>query len=466
MTQPSSYTSPLTTAILTNSVPTDYKALIGVFLYGATDSHNMLVPYGSNPNVAVYNSVRTSSVRMEQAEVANSILAGTNPQWALHPSLTHLRSRWSSGRLAILRDVGTLNEPTTRAQYLADKARYSPSGLFSHNTQQSVWQAALPFKQLRSTGWFGRVANLIDAIYNSNLVLGSSAVSLSGLNLQSTPYSPIPYIGLSPVLITALSTYVAEPTPTNLANLFSHISDTSLSPFNSPPFRKNNVMDAFRDIFVNGVSQQITVADNFVDLPVELASIFTAATSAASGLPDQYFLSQARNAVRTVISRGVGPGFGVSRQTIFMSSGGWDLHNNSKTTHGNKLRMLDIALKAMADCFEILGLDSSVTTFTQTDFGRTLRSNGTDGTDHAWAGHYFVTGGAVAGGMYGPEPDYTIGGPRSDDSSLGRFIPSISTEQYYATLLEWFGIPSDLIPLILPSASLFSPITLGFMANS
>jgi uncharacterized protein (DUF1501 family) len=104
-----------------------------------------------------------------------------------------------------------------------------------------------------------------------------------------------------------------------------------------------------------------------------------------------------------------------------------------------------------------------VVIFTESDFGRTLRSNSNAGTDHAWAGHSFVVGGPVVGGLYGPEPDYTIGGGVSDASPLGRFIPRISTEQYYATLLRWFDVPDAQIPLILPALPLYSPATLGFL---
>ena len=156
------------------------------------DSHNMVVPYGSsNPNTSLYETARPIGVRIGQSELSSTTLSGTTPQWALHPQLPSFLSEWNDGNLAVVRNVGVLNKPTTKAQYLnTNDKSFVPDQLFAHNIQQLTWQAALPFGQFRTTGWFGRTSNLIDDVFNPYSVIGSSTGSVSGATLQTFPYSP------------------------------------------------------------------------------------------------------------------------------------------------------------------------------------------------------------------------------------------------------------------------------------
>jgi len=468
MTIPGSYISPETRGALQAVAPNDYKALVCLFMVGATDSHQMVVPYGTNPNRIHYENARPIGVRIEQSEIENalpagSVLSGTNNQWALHPNLPHFLARWNADDLAIIRNVGTLNEPTTKSDYLADLAtnngrRYQPEGLFAHNTQQDIWRAALGGRGPRTTGWFGRTSDLIDSIFNPNLRVQSSAAAMGGVELQCVTYSPEGYVLVPPVVRDAMDA-LASPNaavPGALRNALSYETQTSLSPFSNPAAKRNAIKDALRSLYIQGVNQQATVNTNLLPLTAPVAAIFTAARTAATdaGVLDERLVTQAENIIRSIVSRVPGPpGFNANRQLLFMSRSGFDNHNNLRENHDILLTEVDIALKALHDALAHpdVNLVNNVTVFTESDFGRTLKSNGTLGTDHAWAGHSFVIGGAVNGGLYGAEPNYQIGGPESDDSPTGRFIPSISIEQYYSALLEWFGIPISLIPLILPA---------------
>ena len=102
----------------------------------------------------------------------------------------------------------------------------------------------------------------------------------------------------------------------------------------------------------------------------------------------------------------------------------------------------------------------SVTTFTQSDFGRTLTSNG-DGSDHAWGGVQLVVGDSVLGDMYGSYPLLEIGG--ADDVGGGRMIPTTSADQYAATLAKWFGIDDLDLGIVAPNLDNFVERDLGFM---
>lgn len=122
---------------------------------------------------------------------------------------------------------------------------------------------------------------------------------------------------------------------------------------------------------------------------------------------------------------------------------------------------LDAALKAFYDTTIELGISDRVTTFTASDFGRTLTSNG-DGTDHAWGNHQIIMGGAVKGGhIYGTMPNLAINS--NDDIGEGRIIPTLSMDQYGATLANWFGLPRSNFSEVFPNLENFSTQDLGFM---
>ena len=109
-----------------------------------------------------------------------------------------------------------------------------------------------------------------------------------------------------------------------------------------------------------------------------------------------------------------------------------------------------------------IGLAQSVTTFTLSDFGRTLQPSGA-GTDHGWGSHHLILGGAVQGGrIHGTFPSLALGGD-NDSGTRGALIPTTSVEQYAATLATWFGVsPGDLYT-IFPKLSRFATPNLGFM---
>jgi uncharacterized protein (DUF1501 family) len=163
----------------------------------------------------------------------------------------------------------------------------------------------------------------------------------------------------------------------------------------------------------------------------------------------------------------------MSRQIFFVQLGGFDTHFNQTNSHINLLTQLNNALKAFYDETVAQGIASQVTTFTMSDFNRTLNPAGSGsgvGSDHAWGGHHFIMGGAVNGGnFYGrPTSNGTLfptlvnSGP-DDADTRGRFIPSTSVEQYAATLSRWFGLAESDIPLAFPNANNFPTMDLGFM---
>jgi len=159
----------------------------------------------------------------------------------------------------------------------------------------------------------------------------------------------------------------------------------------------------------------------------------------------------------------VAPALGMKRQVFFVSLGGFDNHDGLTTTHPGLLTAVSQALAAFRAATRELGVPGAVTTFTASDFGRTLTGNN-DGSDHGWGSHHFVMGGAVAGRrFYGTPPALANDGP--DDVGQGRLLPTTSVDQLGATLGRWFGVSDADLLTVFPDLANFDPSArnLGFV---
>ena len=161
---------------------------------------------------------------------------------------------------------------------------------------------------------------------------------------------------------------------------------------------------------------------------------------------------------------------GQTRQIFLVERGGWDHHSNLKTNQRNMLPEISQALAAFYAATEELGVETDVTTFSISDFARTLSQNGSNGSDHAWGANHYVMGGAVKGGsVYGDYPQSLAAG-NPLDVGRGRLIPTTAVDQYAAELALWFGMQNNGdLETVLPNirnfyASGASASPLGFMA--
>lgn len=164
---------------------------------------------------------------------------------------------------------------------------------------------------------------------------------------------------------------------------------------------------------------------------------------------------------------------GMRRQIFFVQITGFDTHTAILTGQQSLWTQISQAIRAFYDETIAQGIGDDVTTFTMSDFNRTLNANGASsgtGTDHAWGGHHLVVGGGVLGGdFYGrPTSNGTIfptlinNGP-DDADTRGRFVPTVSVEQYAATLSRWYGLAQNDVPLVFPNINNFPTSNLGFM---
>ena len=417
----------------------DYKALVCVFLYGGNDYANTLPPYDS-ASYAQYAAARQNIALNRDALAATLLNPATalpgGRQYALAPNLAPLLPIFNAGKMAVVLNLGTLVQPTTKAQYQAQSVKLPPK-LFSHNDQQSYFQASNP--EGATSGWGGRLGDLYQS-GNGTATLtcvnaSGNAVYLTGQ--QALQYSigtggPISLLGNSSSVFgsattaSTLRTLMTAASPNLLANEHARVSKRALDTY-----------------------AQVTGA--LASAPAASFSLFPANNNLAD---------QLRMVARMIA---VSSELGAKRQVFFVSQGGYDLHDNLVAQHPGLMATLGNALKAFYDTTVQLGVSDKVTTFTGSDFGRTLQSND-DGSDHGWGSMHFVMGGAVKGQrFYGTAP--AIGNGTADDVGQGRLLPTTSVDQYAATLASWFGVSAGQMTTVLPNMGNYNPSSwnLGFV---
>jgi uncharacterized protein (DUF1501 family) len=432
---------------------TDYRALVCVFLYGGNDYANTVVTYDT-PSWQAYRTIRTAGpgpagLAIEQADLAATLLAPTTAlangrQYALHPAMPGVASLFNAGSAAVLLNVGPLIRPTTKTEFASsDRVRYPlPPQLLSHNDQQSVWQAQ--GAEGSTVGWGGNLGDLAMSSNTNSLFTCISAtgnaVFLSGdtasqyqVSTQGAVQVRAAREGLfglfSPASATAFTQLITEARTHVLENEYNRVTRRSIE-----------------------AEAQITQALSGINLTTVFPS--------GNPLADQLKIVARLLGARTTL--------GNKRQVFMVSLGGFDLHDNLVATQPVLLRRVSEAMSAFHAATVELGIASKVTTFTASDFGRTLTSNG-DGTDHGWGGHHLVVGGAVRGkAFYGVAPPVSVGNTASPEDQWhigqGRLIPSTSVDQYAATLARWFGVADGELAGILPNLRNFPGGDLGVLA--
>lgn len=436
---------------------TDYKALVCVYLQGGCDYANTLVTY-DQPSYDKYLAIRGAKLSLPRSALTNSVLnpvAGADlvggRQYALAPTMSDLvplfnnsNKKYINPPLACVLNIGTLVKPTSLAQYKA--GIQLPPKLMSHVDQQTYWQSSKP-AALAFTGWGGRlVDNYASSSFSCINVSGNyapiaagisanqytvNATGLVGINVFNSPYG----VGGSAACTAALKTLLTQ-----------------------APSRSHWLEAEYGRIANRTISSYSVLAGSLMS---------DAALNAVPGFPvfpaNNSLADQLKMVARIIASS---QSLGVKRQVFYVQLGGFDLHDGLMNhPHENHATLVGKVARAMASFYaatESLGVAKQVTTFTASEFGRSLRGN-TDGSDHGWGGHHFVMGGAVKGGkFYGDPPEVADGGP--DDIGQGRLLPKISVEQYAATMGRWFGADAATLNSILPKLVNFAPQTdLGFL---
>lgn len=416
----------------------DYKALVCLMLAGGNDSFNMLVPR----SLAEHNAYSVTRSNLALARDSLLSLNGTvhGKAYGLHPGMPELAQLYNDGDAAFIANVGTLVEPTSLSAFENGAVRL-PAGLFSHSDQIMHWQTSVPDSR-SANGWGGRVADILSASNSNQRV--SMNISLAGANVFQSGNRSVSYD------ITSSGNGSVQP-----SGIFP--DNETLAAIGRSSVR--SLLDAqYKNLFQQTYGSTAAAA---IDASKEFADAVGGQTvTTAFSLSE---LSQAFQMIaRTIAAR---EQLGMRRQTFFVLMGGYDHHDELLNSHAGMLPVVSKALSEFNAEMKALKVHHQVTTFTTSDFARTLTSNGR-GTDHAWGGNQIVMGGAVKGGtLYGQYPDLTLGNPL--DTGRGRLIPTLSTDEFFAELALWFGVaPSQLLD-VFPNLDRFYNIgavaPVGFM---
>jgi uncharacterized protein (DUF1501 family) len=479
----------------TQPLTSTYKALVCLFMFGGNDGNNTvlatdtdsfnryfaarnigadpiaLMPVGTAPQAigatSPFNGRTVTRTTPEfwggvlpiTPATAQTVPAGTNATsrtFALHPMLAPLVPLFSAGRLAIQANVGTLIQPTTKAQYNA-KSVPLPVSLYSHNDQQSEWQSGGPLGTLY--GYGGLMADLVLS-GNANSVF--TAISTSGNAVFMSGKSVVQYqvtTNAAPAVaitgaVSGSSLFGSTAASAQLASLIQDTSSTSYFGQDQAAVVKRSISAASQ---LNGA---------FTSSGVQaVPALPTYTNPATNAVQTNSLAAQLQTVARLIAANST---LGARRQVFFVSLGGFDTHQFENSTQPNLLAQVAQALSYFDTALSnINGVDmrGNVTTFTASDFNRTFTSNGS-GTDHAWGSHHFIAGGAVKKGtIYGQYPTLGVdqGSFTNPDMSGNAIIPTTSVDQYIATLGSWFGTSAGDLSTIFPNLANFTTKNIGFV---
>lgn len=496
----------LVQSAMAQSAPTDYKAIICLFLYGGNDSNNTLIPLDGVARTN-YDSARPAGHPVHiPVTGTNAALPLTAPsggfgqssasQFGVHYAMPHTQSLFNSGDLAFVANVGTLVQPVTRPQYIAvPRTVPLPPQLFSHSDQQLQWQSSLPDRPFQN-GWGGRAADMLNGLVNPGSSV-SMNISIAGQNSFQVGSSVIQY-GVSTSGVVGLSGY------NNASGVYGNAANYATQPpsyTNNDPGRTLKALDTvtklarmqlgeteshyqhhleegYNDIMKRARDNEAIVGTALTGSTAAIDTAFTNAFPGVTTLPD--VANQLKMVARLIQGR---TSLNNNRQIFFVSMNGFDTHQNQPTDHNNLMGNLDKTLKGFRDAINAVdpALWNDVLLFTNSDFARTLQPNGSEtgaGTDHGWGGHQIVMGGPVIGQrIYGAFPDLARAAGQDVDSNRGRWIPTLAVDQYASVAAKWFmsqgssyvsGLTSNDVSTIFPNLGRFQsvgtiPSNLGFV---
>jgi uncharacterized protein (DUF1501 family) len=416
----------------------DYKALVCIFMLGGNDGHNMVVPL-SGTQYGAYSAARAGlGLPLNQLLAVNDPALGP---FGLHYAMPELQSVYQQGRMAVVSNVGVLVKPTSYTDY--QTANQIPTNLRSHSDQVAQMQTGFP-SAMGSTGWGGRTVDLMQASnagtnFPVSISMNGTALFCVGNVAASAALQPGNYLDQNAMGVWPPA--AAQARATAQQQIVSQV----------------------------GGNQMIQAANKVMSDALQLNPILKSAANSpafTTVFPQTTIGNQLKEVARFISLRAQ---LGAGRQVFFCSLGGFDTHGGQSYQQWDLLQQVSKAAAAFYNATAEIGAANQVTTFTLSDFGRTLQPSGS-GSDHGWGNHHLVLGGAVNGGrIYGKFPlmtNYANFNSTNDDyaDNRGVMLPGTGLCQYGSTLAKWFGASNAQLDSLFPTISNFPVRDLGFLS--
>lgn len=434
----------------------DYRALVCIDLKGGNDGFNTVIPVeaGTGANsYADYKSARggvfntdsnAQGIALAETDILPLSTRVGQPQLGIHASMPEIQQLFNQGQASIVANVGTLVRPTDKMDYQT-ATHPLPAHLFSHSDQQVLWLAPNADSKQRQ-GWGGRLADKFSAS-NANAGLPMN-MSAGGENVFQVGQQSIPFFVQGQGAVSLR--FAPKPDGscardrgqcTGFQKMLAHNYQHPLRQANADILTRAIA----RNTLVDDALQHFTVTDTLFD-PFWVAFELDKTEENFRQLPkiaQQLFLIARLIRVQSLLN--------INRQTFYAKMGGYDTHDAIITKHADLLSDLSKSIGAFQQVLDSINMQDKVTTFTASEFGRTTSSNG-DGTDHGWGSHHFVIGGDVDGGqLFGQLPHLSPKEDNPDNAKWGQIIPTLSADQYAATLAGWFGLSDTDMLSVFPN---------------
>lgn len=403
----------------------DYRAVVGLFLFGGNDGFNTIIP--TDERHAAYTQLRGPTLALAKDELTP--MAGTN--FGMHPSFAPLAPLWEQGAMSWVMNVGTLVKPLTREEFWANPSA-RPSNLGSHSHEQDHWMSMRP-GSIHPDGVFGRMADRLESTATTSPLISTTGASLALMGKET-----------SPLILPLYTQFVRTGYDAGSTEPADQARNAALAAFANGPHESKITQSVASSLETSyaaaGKVNPILAGENF-----QVDAYFAG---------DTQMSRQLRLIARCIEARS---SLGHARQIFYAGQGDYDTHANQVAggrvlgAHADLLTDLAVNVKAFYDAMTHLGLADKVTMFSMSDFGRTFRGNASAGSDHGWGNAHFVIGGGLAPQkIHGLYPRLVLGAG-DDCEQEGTWIPTIANEEYVGAVAKWFGVADADMPYVFPN---------------
>ncbi|MCC6726628.1 MAG: DUF1501 domain-containing protein, partial [Saprospiraceae bacterium] len=367
------------------------KIMVFIELGGGNDGLNTLIPLDQYSNLSFHrnNLLINQNLVLKLEGVDNT---------GLHPAMTELRNMYNDGLVSIVQNVGY------------------PEQDYSHFRSMDIWQTASDSSQYVDTGWLGRT---LESEYPGFPEGYPNENAKHPLAIQVGGFLPLSFMG------SAFPMGMVVPGNTN--DLDDNFLNDVIEPAPATPY--GDELEYIRLVSNKGQAYFDEIRKAADDQPNNLSSLY----------PGGNYLADQLKVVARLI------GGGLTTPVYVVSMSGFDTHSNQVAgepqsgLHASLLSTLSSAIYAFQDDMRLMGKDDIVAGMTYSEFGRTIASNFSNGTDHGAAAPLFVFGKGVNPGIIGNNPQI----PDSLDVSAD--VPMVyDFRQVYASVIQdWFGLTNQ-----------------------